>query len=510
MNVKKILNALILGALVMCLGIASASASDHRLENDRLLAEMKQRANEYEPCKDSSLTPEQRFECRVAVDKKHPLPGQQEQMRYEQRLDELRGEKVRLVMFECIKKLQQEERTLQKKNECYSAADETIPKSTRQEAQADKYSRDASNKKKVEITRTTFLVLAALLILAMFIGFFKNIQWGGNFIWACGGIWISAVLSFQIYFLTLDNSSLPSFTSDQIFQGLLIWSLIATPGLLLLLGGRAVRKDAKFSADVNAMSYSRHNLNICVDQEKQIVMANGMSIPLVDFSYKTYPKTKKVSYNTGGNQTVYGSGGAVGTVYVPGESGSYEKHIGDVVDIKKKGEVVCSVQLALSSKSSFDALIGVLNNINNWRDKIAQKVIAKEQDRVAAEVKAVAIEASNAAQKSLAKLCDQAKLEKDFKNISCWNSSGMLTEAIAVDRSGKALAVYNKGASTWMGTLKGASAQIVGDKLELKVDDPAYREKHLTERRFSLLEKEPREMLVEWEDRINLLAKTAA
>jgi len=256
------------------------------------------------------------------------------------------------------------------------------------------------------------------------------------------------------------------------------------------------RKDRLFECNLDAMTYFRDGLKINVDMERHMVIVNGSEVAPSEYSYSEHSISKKVSYNTGGYQAVTGPGAAAGSwetkghVYVPGESGSYHESVGLEVKIKKTDSIVASAKFTLhkDAKASSDALLKVLAKVQAWCDE-AKKGTALN---------------------TLDSLCQQAGMESDYFNKSYWDNQGVLRWAIAVDRNGKAVAVYDEGAVTWIGTLKAASAQIIDNKLEVKVDDAAYRNKHVTERRFMILEKQPREVLVEWEDRINLLAKKAS
>ncbi|MBA4382227.1 MAG: hypothetical protein C0406_06630 [Sideroxydans sp.] len=250
------------------------------------------------------------------------------------------------------------------------------------------------------------------------------------------------------------------------------------------------RKDFLFKANVEEMFYSRHDLTVSVNKEKRQVVVNGIEIPPAEFSYDTSEISKTVTTNTGGTQTVYGSGGAVGTVYVPGTSGSYKKVTGVKVTISRSGKEVITVKFStwrMRNLVSLGELGKVLEKVQAWCD---------EQKK-------------DSALNALDALCQQADMESDCFKKSFWDEQGVLQWAIAADRKGKAVAVYNNGAETWSGSLIGASAQIVDNKLEIKVNDSAYREKNLSDRVFIVLIKESRNTLVEWESRINLLAKNA-
>lgn len=85
---------------------------------------------------------------------------------------------------------------------------------------------------------------------------------------------------------------------------------------------------------------------------------------------------------------------------------------------------------------------------------------------------------------------------------------GRLAYAIAADRSGRGFAVYADGAQTWVGHWRGASCRLEDGALQIQVDDPAYREQHLSQRRFSLGARWEKAEQQAWLDRIELLAAT--
>lgn len=275
-------------------------------------------------------------------------------------------------------------------------------------------------------------------------------------------------------------------------QSPIIWGAIFIWGLLFFVNVFQIFKDVKdtlYISDEDSMSYSRDGFKLHVDKARKLVVVDGCEISPFDFSYVERNITKEVTYNTGGNQTVYGNtGGSIGSVYVPGESGSYQEDIGKRIQIQKQHQNVSTVEFSSQQIDSHSALLRVLIQVKAWCES----------------------QAKDTASDALEVLCASAGMGVDSFNKARWSKDGVLLEAIVVDRTGKAAAVYKEGGETWIGTLNGASASIIDGKLEVKVDDPEYRSKHLTERRFAVFDKEPREVLVEWEDRINLLAKGAA
>ena len=93
----------------------------------------------------------------------------------------------------------------------------------------------------------------------------------------------------------------------------------------------------------------------------------------------------------------------------------------------------------------------------------------------------------------------------NFLRVIC-DDRGALVEAIAADRAGRGVLVWDRGAAQWLGHWNGAEARIEDGRLQLKVVDPAYTEIHMTARRVSLKLSGGKTVLDEWCDRIGMLA----
>lgn len=93
----------------------------------------------------------------------------------------------------------------------------------------------------------------------------------------------------------------------------------------------------------------------------------------------------------------------------------------------------------------------------------------------------------------------------NFLRVIC-DDRGALVEAIAADRAGRGVLVWERGAAQWLGHWNGAEARIEDGRLQLKVVDPAYTEIHMTARRVSLRLGGGKTVLDEWCDRIGMLA----
>ncbi len=83
---------------------------------------------------------------------------------------------------------------------------------------------------------------------------------------------------------------------------------------------------------------------------------------------------------------------------------------------------------------------------------------------------------------------------------------GRIVALVAANRSGRGIIVHDNGEQTWTGEWRGASARVNEGRLEVQVDDPAWRRQHLSERRFTIGERWTPEERQAWADRIGLLA----
>ncbi len=241
------------------------------------------------------------------------------------------------------------------------------------------------------------------------------------------------------------------------------------------------KRSSGFTANVEEMSFSRRGFELKVDQANQIIMVNTAKISPLEFSWYKGESTWDIP---GGGAAVYNSSGTV-----VGHTGGADIEITRGYDVTffGNGKKVRTEKFSRRAKRSHVALIEVLTRIDVWCKEVTKQ---KAFD-------------------ALGVLREKAGIDKECKRLAWWDKAGDLIEAIAVDQAGKVLVVSNKGADTWVGTLAGASAQIVDGVLEFKVDDPAYRAAHMADRHFRLFKGTAREHLVEWESRINLLSKQA-
>src|SRR5262249_32754350 len=143
---------------------------------------------------------------------------------------------------------------------------------------------------------------------------------------------------------------------------------------------------------------------------------------------------------------------------------------------------------------TFDDVVFMLDTIRAWAEREAKAATIRN--------------AEEAAKRAISDICRQAGLDSDRFLSASWDLHGALTDLIAADRRGNAGAVAGGGKERWIGSLRGAAADIYGGALEVRVDDPEFRRQALKERRYTILRDQPREVLVEWRDRINLLSKS--
>ncbi|MBW8329232.1 MAG: hypothetical protein K0M48_08815 [Thiobacillus sp.] len=113
-------------------------------------------------------------------------------------------------------------------------------------------------------------------------------------------------------------------------------------------------------------------------------------------------------------------------------------------------------------------------------------------------------------------LSASAGIKGDF---SAWNydpSTGEIHWLAAVDKSGRGLFVAN--GEQWHGSMANAKSLVLDVppanknaptnlQLEIEVHDPDYERTNLKRRRFKIMTGRPREEIVEWSDRINILAE---
>lgn len=303
-------------------------------------------------------------------------------------------------------------------------------------------------------------------------------------------------------------------------------------------------------------SFQIGNFHFAIDKEKNLIILNhSIEIRPHEFAWCKYDKTTHHSSTGGGSmQTVFTSTG-MGSVYIPGPvtgGGSSTKcsqlkiirltesqamFLAELsrVDAKLYHSVMKEVHVGngdLAVKYSkqllpnIDLDVMVLGDAGGKVECVAEIDMMGRDDGLIRFIDLTAIwcERSAAqyyydrAQIELGEICVKAGLNENYIKLASGNwYFAAMEEGIAVDRSGKMVVLTNYGAETWIGTLKGASAKIVDlstanekkYKLDVKVDDPAYRAENMTERHFVILGSQPYEVLVEWEERINLLAKNA-
>ena len=311
------------------------------------------------------------------------------------------------------------------------------------------------------------------------------------------------------------------------FSVLILWLLIWLPIGLLWQPVRyflhSIEK-RRYDKDSSLMSYSRDGLTISVDKVRKMIalthpgklenqrlrnafvsifpflLRRTVELPVKEFGYSWEDIEKVVTYNTGGTQFT-----AIGSIYIPGQAGSYVKRVGRRLILwhRGTGEPLGCFDIPLYKRYDSNLLSNiVLTRIAVWRDGIEREENHASDDAAADKARATL--------RSLLKQTGMSPDADDCFYIYENDKSGKLTQVLAADRAGHAFAVYENGKVMWNGKLVGAMAKIAGDQLDIRVEDAAYRDQHLTQRHILVLKGKPREELVEWMERINLIAKQAA
>lgn len=90
-----------------------------------------------------------------------------------------------------------------------------------------------------------------------------------------------------------------------------------------------------------------------------------------------------------------------------------------------------------------------------------------------------------------------------------YSRDGVISHMLAALPDGRGGAVYNNGQNSWAGSWRNAVVNDVNNTLEIQIDDPDYRSKHLKEHRFVIPSQWKREERLEWLDRIRILSAQA-
>jgi hypothetical protein len=127
--------------------------------------------------------------------------------------------------------------------------------------------------------------------------------------------------------------------------------------------------------------------------------------------------------------------------------------------------------------------------------------------------------AKESARRRIDGLRAKADVGDEFLDIA-HNHDGVVLWAIAADRQGRAVVIEQR--EEWRGSLADANAKASVEltqrggpgqsdvfELGIELDDPTFERDHLRKRRFSLMRGYPKQQLVEWADRIQILSSTA-
>ncbi len=226
-----------------------------------------------------------------------------------------------------------------------------------------------------------------------------------------------------------------------------------------------------------------------------------------------------------------------GEIYTIANTGSYQRGTG-IYDVKvswnKDGsELETNIRVSDYERQLLNNIIEMMQSVKVERDKAAaterrrleEEAHATEEkarkERLAAEEKArVDKQASEEKAKSDAL---QNVRNQSTQLLKVWeidpnstfmtyryreSDGGYISTMLAADKEGRGGAVLNDGKDTWSGSWKNAQINEQGDTLEIQIDDPAFREKNLKERRFAIKYFD-REQRLEWIDRIRILSAQA-
>lgn len=238
------------------------------------------------------------------------------------------------------------------------------------------------------------------------------------------------------------------------------------------------------------------------------------------------PTSTQTTYVPGSTSTGWTSDGQMINVNTPGKTITTEVPYGPTswvpsgyctVLIEVNLNNVCySCTMTAVPKKEADLIASVGNAINKktWDTIHAMKEAERARHEAAAQKRRAAEQASQEAMakkaaESVQQVLDAAGFHASGEGVFSWHrhdQSGILTELIAADRTGRALVMAGQGADRWHGVWQGAEAKLEDNALKLKVVDEAYRAQHLTERRFSMMINAGQSELQTWCDRINLLA----
>jgi hypothetical protein len=236
-------------------------------------------------------------------------------------------------------------------------------------------------------------------------------------------------------------------------------------------------------------------------------------VALADFGFRTWEETVTKTVYVPSVTTITGttSGGQMvtGTAYGPGSS--YDKEVRTGWFLVHLRGITASNKLALSKVQAAEAnwvarriektfAAPARNAANLLAERTAEQQKQDEVTRVEA--------AASKARQAVAALVHSAGMSGENWYRYRHDADGALIEVLAADREGRALAWYGGGNQRWSGRWKGATVKATRPALEIVVDDPAYREKHLTDRRVILAETWSQALRDEWVSRIEILAAT--
>lgn len=275
-------------------------------------------------------------------------------------------------------------------------------------------------------------------------------------------------------------------------------------GLIMILVYRVIKKrTCKY--DVNNMSFNHSLIDISTNKA-----SNRVRLKAGNFTYDGSPSKLRFSYTkltkvkaytptftgrtTSGN-LIYGQGGAP-VVY---DDLTGKTAITIIADGKEK---TLKLANAVATKMNL-----VTDAIEAWGIEVSAKERAEKSEMEKLVKQQKAEESSTKASEQATQYLKEWGMFGDESYYRFYYSNdGVVTEMLAALPDGRGGAVYDAGKKSWVGSWKNAVANDVNDSLEIQVDDPDYRSKHLKEHRFVIPSNWKREQRLEWLDRIRILS----
>ncbi len=288
----------------------------------------------------------------------------------------------------------------------------------------------------------------------------------------------------------------------------------ATVGMVLVALFRTMSGDVGFYSHQLSFRWRKGSEDVMVRYRKGRVSRKTDRVPLGQFFLSFKEEIKEGTDYAPNIQTSTGttsSGEHVSlTTYGPGTfynykraTGRTEVHIGGDVD----GNVFLRKWSCVEANANWKRLAKPKEQLREATDRQhkAETLKKKEDDQARFEA---TLAKANQAIKDMAEQAGLADELWNWHNFSTQpESAGKLLNAIGADRQGRGFVICNQGQSQWIGSWKGARVQESSKGLDIQVNDPEYRHRHMTERRFCVGETWTVQKCQEWASRIRLLSQ---